>query len=467
MKRVVLSIVMCLGFIVLSTAAGWASPALITDLRYWLAPDHIQTIISFDRAVKPSYHHRLAPARFVLEIPACKSVHGNYAIPVNDVTLKQIRVQRLKNGTTQVVFDLSQEVEASIQTLKSFDGQPDRVIVNLFDPQNEEQNQHQRAERHRITKELKQEQHHIVVLDPGHGGRDPGAVGQSKLKEKEVVLDLARRIKKIVAQEAPSITIYLTRDDDYFLALPKRTEIAREYNADLFISLHANANPSRRARGFSVYTLSEKATDGAARALAEKENAADLMFGGMHTPLPTKDSLLTYVLADLSTTAALQHSLEFGHIALDNTISNLRKYKIRKEGLRRANFIVLRSADMPSVLVEACYITNTREEALLKRKDFRTKLAQALAKSIIEYFEQMQNSMKPQVVQLRKQVAALPPTKDTTRQQSPDYKMHVVRSGESLSVIAGKYEVNLPLLCQVNRISSADRIYVGQRLWIP
>lgn len=467
MKRTLVSGWMCLGLIMtLFVSPVWASPALITDIRYWLAPDHIQTIISFDRAVKPSYHHRPNPARFVLEIPSCKSVNGDYTIPVNDITLKRIRVQRLKNGTTQIVFDLSQKVETTVQTLQSFDGQPDRVIVNLFDPLSEEQYQQQRAERHQMTKRLKQEQYRIVVLDPGHGGRDPGAIGPTGLKEKEVVLDLARKTKQIVEKQAPSIKIYLTRDGDYFLKLRKRTEIAKEYNADLFISLHANANRSQRARGFSVYTLSEKATDEAARELAEKENAADLLFGGVETPTPTDDTLLAYVLADLSTTAALQHSLEFGHIALDNTMSSLWKYKIHKEGFKRANFIVLRSADMPSILVEACYITNKREESLLRRKDFRMKVAQALANSIIEYFEQMHNSMKPQIVQLREKVSALPASNDPL-QQRPKYKVHVVKSGESLSVIAGKYNVNLTLLCQVNRLPSADRIYVGQRLWIP
>ena len=322
-------------FLVLILAVPvFASPVSITDVLYWLAPDHIQTIISLDQAVQPSYHYRSDPERFVVEIPACKPTQGNQTIFVNDVTLQRIRVQRLQNGTTQIVFDLSQKIDATVQTLASFNGQPDRVVVNLFDKTTQAKVEQQRVERHQITRQLKQNQYHIVVLDPGHGGRDPGALGPKGLKEKDIVLDLAREIRDILHKKAPNIKVYLTRDKDYYLSLPKRTEIAKEYNADLFVSLHVNANPSQKTQGFSVYTLSEKATDEAAKQLAEQENAADRLFG-IETPTPTEDSLLTFVLADLSATSSLQHSLEFGQISLTRTISNLRKYSIHKEGLKR------------------------------------------------------------------------------------------------------------------------------------
>ncbi len=470
MKRVLNYVWMSLVLTIIFGSPLCAAPVLITDVQYWLAPDHIQTIISFDHAVEPSYHHRSNPARFVLEIPKSQDIRGDHSILVNDITLKRIRIQRLKNGTTQIVFDLSKKVDTTVQTLPRFNGQPARVIVNLFDAVSQEQIQQQQVERHEITKPLKQNQHYIIVLDPGHGGRDPGAVGAQGLKEKTVVLDIARQTQKILQKTAPYIKVYLTRDSDYFLKLPKRTEIAQDYNADLFISLHVNANPSRRVRGFSVYTLSEKATDKAAKRLAEQENAADLLFGGVETPTPTEDSLLTYVLADLSTTAALQHSLEFGRIALNTTLNALRGYRINKEGLKRANFVVLRSADMPAVLVEACYITNKREAALLSQKEFRTKLAQSLVKSIIKYFKQQQNSVKPQqVAQLHDQLSSrsLAPVNHNLSQHAPQYTVHVVKSGESLSVIAGKYRVNLVQLRQANKLASADLIYVGQRLWIP
>jgi N-acetylmuramoyl-L-alanine amidase len=261
--------------------------------------------------------------------------------------------------------------------------------------------------------------------------------------------------------------VYLTRDGDYFLPLPTRTEIAKDYHADLFISLHVNANPRHKVNGFSVYTLSEKATDEAARRLAEQENSADLLFGGIATPIPKDDSLLNFVLADLSATSALQHSLEFGRIAVNTTVADLAKYRIHKEGLKRANFVVLRSADMPAVLVEACYISNKREAKFLKQKEFRNRIAQSLAKSTIDYFAKIHNSAKPHVVQLQNYPSRLSDITPDVSSPSPFYKVHVVKSGESLSVIAGKYKVELTQLRQVNQLASADLIYVGQRLWIP
>ena len=467
MKRGIL--LTCLSGYMLSllmVASVWASPSRILEVQYWLAPDHIQAIIYFDRVVAPSYHHRPNPDRFVLEISECEPIYGNQTLAVNDVTLQQIRVQQLNSGTTQVVFDLTRKVEASVQVLSRLNGQPDQVIVNLFDAVVQEKMPPKTPELHSITpKRMPQKQSHIVVLDPGHGGRDPGAIGPTGLKEKDVVLDLARRMQKILQKNASSIKVYLTRDGDYFLPLRKRTEIAKEHNADLFISLHVNANPSRRVQGFSVYTLSENATDAAARELAEKENAADL-FGGVQTPTPTDDDpLLKFILADLSTTAALQHSLDFGQISVNRAVSSLKQYHIVKEGVKRANFVVLRIADIPSVLVEACYISNKREEQLLNQKEFRQKLAEAMARSIEEYFAQMPNSGNPQIVQVQEAPAAMPVS--ATFSSTPEYKVHVVKSGESLSVIAGKYKVNLSTLRQINQLASADLIYVGQKLWIP
>lgn len=454
----------------------YASSGLVTDVQYWLAPDHIQTIISFSHSVDYSYHHRSNPPRFVLEIPQCENLWGDQKIPVNDVILQRIRVQRLTNGTLQVVFDLTEKVEAAVQTLPKVNGQPDRIVVTLFDQTREEslnqsqqlgQNQPQRLAQPQLPARLPVQQQYLVVLDPGHGGQDPGAIGPSGLKEKDVVLDLARKMRAIIQQKAPNIAVVLTRDGDSFLALRKRTEIAEEHHADLFISLHINANPNKNVHGFSVYTLSENATDAAARELAEKENAVDLLFGGIETPVPGKDSLLTFVLADLTKTAGLQHSLEFGQIAVDTTVAALSQHSISREGLKRANFVVLRTAAMPAVLVEACYMSNKKEEALLKRKDFRMQIAQSLAESTIQYFAQRQSShSKPQIVQAREVFPSLSQLQSNQDYQNT-YRTHIVKSGESLSVIAGKYDVELARLRQVNKLASADLIYVGQRLWIP
>lgn len=459
-----LAIYCCL-LVVSAHSFAAAEPAVITDVQYWLAPDHVQTIIFFDRAVQPSYHTRSNPDRFVLEIANTKDLFGDRSLDVNDVTLQRIRVQRLETGTTQVVFDLSRPAEATVQVLPGLNDQSDRVIVNLFDQVAQEQAQEERIEQQQAAQEFKEKRHHIVVLDPGHGGHDPGATSANGLKEKDLVLDFAKRIKAILEQNVPNVKVYLTRDRDYFLPLPKRTEIAKEYEADLFISLHVNANTSKKAQGFSVYTLSEKASDDAAALLAEQENASDILFGGAETPLPLKnDQMLTFVLADLSMTASLQHSLEFGRISLNTALANLKKYGIAREGLKRANFVVLRSAEMPAVLVEACYISNNREEKLLDQKDFRHNIAASIANSIKEYFAEIgETRQTPQMAAVYQQEAKL----DISNEPGDQQRMHVVRNGESLSLIAEKYHIDLAQLRQANQLASADMIYVGQQLWIP
>ncbi len=442
-----------------------AEPAVITDIQYWLAPDHIQTIIFFDRPVQPAYHVRSNPERFVLEIPNAQDLFGDRNLDVNDVTLQRIRVQRLQTGTSQIVFDLSRKVEATVQVLPGLNDQSDRVIVNLFDQAVQEQAQQERVEQQQVVQEFKENQYHIVVLDPGHGGHDPGATSANGLKEKDLVLDFAKKIKAILEQSAPNIKVYLTRDRDYFLPLPKRTEIAKEYQADLFISLHVNANRSKKAQGFSVYMLSEKASDDATALLAEQENASDILFGGAETPLPLKDDqMLTFVLADLSVSASLKNSIEFGDISLNAAVKNLKKYGIAREGLKRANFAVLRAADMPAVLIEACYISNSREEKLLDQKEFRSSIAYSIANSIKEYVAKVgETRQTPQMADTYQQEAKL----DLSNAGADQHKLHVVRNGESLSVIAGKYNVALAQLRQANQLTGADMIYVGQQLWIP
>lgn len=470
--------------------------SLIVDVQYWLAPDLIQLVISFDQLVQPTYHYRTNPERFVLEIPDCSDIRGDQTLPVNDVTLQRIRVHQLNNKRMQIVCDLTKKVNAEVQVLPRFNGQPDRIVVNLFDlaqetkqppqaepipqplqvqqmplsppPQVEQTPQPQppQVEQPRVAERPKQHQNYIVVLDPGHGGRDSGAVGDNGVEEKDVVLDLALRIQEMIHKKAANIEVYLTRDKDVFLPLRKRTEIAEKYHADLFVSLHVNANPSSSARGFSVYTLSETATDHAAKTLAEQENAADQLFGGNATPIPIDDSLLTFVLADLSKTSELQHSLEFGKITVNTTVANLRQYRIEKEGLKRANFAVLRTAEMPAVLVESCYLTNARESVLLNQQEFRIKIAQSLTKSTLDYFYQMRNSGQ-QVVQSEGQPVSVAMLDNSGQQDESQAKVHVVKSGESLSLIAGKYNVELGQLLQANKLAGADTIYVGQQLWIP
>jgi len=219
-----------------------------------------------------------------------------------------------------------------------------------------------------------------IALDPGHGGEDPGAIGGTGLREKDVVLRIARRLKTLIDAQ-PYMRAYLTRDDDYFVPLHVRVQKARRVRADLFVSIHADAFIKPTASGTSVFALSERgASSTQARWLANKENAADLI-GGVN--LGSHDRQVAKVLLDLSTTAQINDSLKVGTTLLDE----LRKINRLHHGeVEQAGFAVLKAPDIPSVLIETAFISNPREEQLLRSDAHREKLAQAIMTGISRYF---------------------------------------------------------------------------------
>jgi N-acetylmuramoyl-L-alanine amidase len=219
-----------------------------------------------------------------------------------------------------------------------------------------------------------------IALDPGHGGEDPGAIGSSGLREKDVVLRIARRLKALIDSQ-PQMRAYLTRDDDYFVPLHVRVQKARRVRADLFISIHADAWIKPTANGSSVFALSQRgATSTQARWMADKENAADLI-GGVN--LGSHDRQVAKVLLDLSTTAQINDSLKVGNAFLDE-IKKINR--LHKNSVEQAGFAVLKAPDIPSVLVETAFISNPQEEALLRSTSHQDKLAQAMMTGIQRYF---------------------------------------------------------------------------------
>jgi N-acetylmuramoyl-L-alanine amidase len=222
----------------------------------------------------------------------------------------------------------------------------------------------------------------IVALDPGHGGEDPGAVGPSGLREKDVVLSVALALRdKLNAQ--PNMRAFLTRDADYFVPLGERVRKARRVQADLFVSIHADAFTNRAARGASVFALSDRgATSAAARWLADKENAADAV-GGVNVKAATRDAHVMRALLDMSTTAQIKDSLRIGADVLGQLDRVGRLHKPRVE---QAGFAVLKAPDIPSILVETAFISNPDEEAKLADPAYRGKLVDALLAGIKRYF---------------------------------------------------------------------------------
>jgi N-acetylmuramoyl-L-alanine amidase len=219
-----------------------------------------------------------------------------------------------------------------------------------------------------------------VALDPGHGGEDPGATGATGVHEKDIVLEIAKRLKAKL-EELPNTRVMLTRDADFFVPLGQRVEKARKVQADLFVSIHADAFIQPSARGSSVFVLSEKgATSSAARWLANDQNKADLI-GGVN--LATHDKQLASVLFDLSTTAQINDSMKLGKAVLSE-IGGINR--LHKGAVEQAGFAVLKAPDIPSILVETAFISNPEEEARLKDDAYQNQLAEAITKGIKRYF---------------------------------------------------------------------------------
>ena len=233
-------------------------------------------------------------------------------------------------------------------------------------------------------KPRKQNARKIIVIDAGHGGHDPGAIGYSGVHEKNITLAMAKELKRQLDRKG-KYTVYLTRSTDVFIPLRKRVEIARKHKADLFMSVHADSALNRKATGLSVYTLSETASDKEAAALAERENKADVISG---LNLVEQSKEVSDVLISLAQRETRNRSSEFAKCLVDEMRKSV---KLISDTHRFAGFAVLKAPDVPSVLLEMGYLSNKNEERLLRQESYRRKLAVSAAKAIDRYFEDMKH----------------------------------------------------------------------------
>lgn len=357
-------------------AASKPSPQL-ARIRYWTAPDHTRLVFDLTGPPAGEPRFRLADSTtFEVYLPATRKSPAVTTEFVGDSLVADIFTAvsdggcairiRLKKVTTPLGFSLA-----------AVDGNPDRVVVDVPAPPNPEA-ERQLAER--VT-ELKRSRNLIVAIDAGHGGEDPGAIGHRRLQEADITLAIAKKLKAQL-DLMPGVNGFLTRTGDYFIPLRKRIDIARRLQADVLISIHCNASRNREATGTEIYFLSlTGATDEAARGLAEKENAADLI-GGVSPE--TGDDLLS-ILFDLRQNETIRRSSELAEILIDAVDADSR---LTTRGVKQAGFVVLKAPEIPSVLVETAFITNAREAAILKDAHFQTKFAEMLAQGIDRYRSQ-------------------------------------------------------------------------------
>ncbi|KUJ75158.1 N-acetylmuramoyl-L-alanine amidase [Thiomicrospira sp. XS5] len=278
----------------------------------------------------------------------------------------------------------------------------------------------------------------VVAIDAGHGGKDTGAIGHNNLREKDVVLRLAKKLKKYIDAK-PGMRAVLTREKDVFIPLHKRVRIAHQKDADIFLSLHADAFPNPKARGGSVYILSTTgASSVMARILAKSENASlqDVKLKG-------RDADVAFVLSDLTRSANIRASRKLGQVILGEMGKNVH---LHKKSVQSANFAVLKSIDMPSLLIETAFISNPGEARKLNSDRFQTQMARSIVSGLDKFVKR--NATKP-------------------RWGEQLYVHYRVQKGDTLSEIAENYNISTYKLKKINNIRKADRLYVGKKLRIP
>jgi len=396
-----------------------AQASQILAVRVWPSEDYTRVTLENDSNLKITNFIVKNPDRLVVDIEGIdlnSTLKDLVAkIQPNDPYIKQVRVAQNRPNVVRLVFDLKDEIKPQVFTLEPVGDYKYRFVIDLYpatppDPiasliqkgnwpkevqpdtkaplaeaKPEAAPAPAASDDAQLTKtapdgKLQLTRMITIALDPGHGGEDPGAIGSRGNREKDIVLSIAKRLKKKI-EEQPNMRVMLTRDADFFVPLGMRVQKARKVQADLFVSIHADAFVQRTARGSSVFALSEKgASSTAARWMANRENSAD-MIGGVN--IKTHDKELASVLLDLSTTAQINDSLRVGNAVLKE-IGGINK--LHRGAVEQAGFAVLKAPDIPSILIETAFISNPEEEAKLTDNGYQDDMADAIMNGIKKYF---------------------------------------------------------------------------------
>ncbi|MGB1238847.1 MAG: N-acetylmuramoyl-L-alanine amidase [Pseudomonadales bacterium] len=454
----------------LSLAVGVAqAKQSIESVRIWLAPDNTRLVFDLTGPVKHKIFALSNPSRVVLDIEDV-----SLKAELNKVDLSKSPIAKLRSGKGEplrIVLDLKQKVSPKSFLLKPNSDYGHRLVVDLAGPnpnaikkpvpptsvppkpaaQTETPPKREPATTKSVATKPKRPLRDIVIaLDAGHGGKDPGALGPSGLREKEVVLGIAKELEKLIDAQDGFISRMIRRNDHY-VNLRARIAVARKKRADLFVSIHADAFTDKRAKGASVWVLSNRgASSELGRRLAQKENSSDLIGGVGTVSLDDKDAVLRGVLLDMSMSSQREDSTKVAS-KVHNSLSRITK--MHKPRVERAGFLVLKSPDIPSILVETGFISNPDEERALKQSSYRKKLAQAIFKGIQAHFL----AEPPEFTKIYYQKYGDPENKPL---------QHQVVRGDSLSRIASRYGVSMNAIKVLNKINS-NTIKIGQRLQIP
>jgi len=440
----------------------------ILNIRHWVAPDHTRIVIDTsevtDYTVEKNKEHIWVDFRntaYPGELPKESILNkpGVRAISVTPVAQQIIRVE----------ISLADHVDTNVFKLSKIEDKPDRVVVDIELPEVAQRETKER-EQVKITRKDR-----IVVIDPGHGGDDPGAIGWSGTQEKDIVLKIGRKLKDNL-NKREGYRAFLTRDGDYYVSFNKRLKIAREYGADLFLSVHADAARNHSASGTSVYCLSTGgATTEAARLLASKENLADVMGG---SPNGENNDASDPIVLNMYQTNTINTSKTYGMSMLKHMGQVI---PVKFAAVQGAPFRVLKLPDIPSMLVETAYISNRHEEKLLIGNKYQTRIADAMANAVSEFLP-VEPQIKPPAVNLVREESTshqsktvkenadlntkivLPEKKQAS--QLASVQIYKVKRGDTIEKIAMKYNTNVAELLKLNKMKLQDKLYVDRKIKI-
>ncbi|MBN2439661.1 MAG: N-acetylmuramoyl-L-alanine amidase, partial [Deltaproteobacteria bacterium] len=464
------SVKLFLILVILVFGSGWPACALalnqILNIRHWVAPDHTRVVIDLSEDVPFTVEkgERIIAVDLEETLPPS---HIPQVTILKKPGLEGIALSTRPPSGMRVELSLPGPVQATVFKLKKFQDKPYRIVVDLVMPDAAKQESEAR-ERIKVTRKAR-----VVVIDPGHGGDDPGAVGKGGTFEKNVVLAIAKKLRDILNGKE-GYRAFLTRDGDYYVSFKKRIMIAREYGADLFVSIHADAARNRMVCGSSVYCLSTGAASSeAARILARNENLADVIGG---VPNGEGNDVSDPIILDMFQTHTINQSRNVGGVLLRELGATNR---LKFATVQEAPFFVLKLPEIPSILVETAYISNPKEEKLLRGKRFQTQIAEGIARAVIEFLP----PIPPEIVTVSAGKAEEPASgdpsvtgegaaagpavtgkPDSTLQTATTYR---VKRGDTLSAIAARRGTTVRVLREINHLERTDPLHIGRKLILP
>lgn len=459
------ALVAVVGLLLTALAVDALAATQVRSVRLWRAPDNTRLVFDLSGPVQHSVFTLTAPDRLVIDINGA-TLGGPLDISTANTPISAMRSAQRTPTDLRVVVDLKKAVTPKSFTLAPNAQYGNRLVVDLYDNPADAAPPPPPSPKVatvpavpvtptepaiKLPPAPAGKRDIIVVIDAGHGGEDPGASGSRGQHEKDVVLAIARELQRQI-NGLKGFRAELTRTGDYFIPLRGRTEIARKKGADLFVSIHADAAPSTAAFGASVFALSDRgATSETARWLADSENRSDLIGGAGNVSLDDKDRMLAGVLLDLSMTASLTSSLNVGQKVLSNIG---RVTPLHKQRVEQAGFMVLKSPDIPSILVETGFISNANEASKLATSSHQQALARSISSGVRQFFQQ--NPPPGTYIAWLRDSGKIA--------QGP--RDHRVNPGETLAMIAVRYQVSAATLRAANNLKSDD-LKIGQTLTIP